>query len=359
MSNSDYIESVKKGVSFLSILEHLGWQHNRHKSTKRSLHYERGGERIYLYANLDSYHNGYYTDMFSNQSGDVIQFLIDKEEVKDFPEALKYLAAKAGLPEPSVDTEAVKERGPFKPYKQLKLSEGSYIVQKRHLSLTYLKQSLFVNAVFQTAKAYQTPEGELHATIFPYTANRKLVGQELRNAGFKHFVEESNISSGLWHSKAEYDQDFFIAESPIDALSYGQIHQIKEGVFWASGGSISKHQLVNFFHGYNNSRAKRIYLLGDNDLAGAKFNLKVLLDVLHQYHKLHYLIQKKGQELLLYTGLKQPYKQDVNVHPNYKVADNKESIHDIVNRLISDFRANFVQDIPKASDFNKDLELLS
>ncbi len=361
--SKESINDLKSRVSFISLLELHGWQLDRRKSTRKSLTFSNGADQIYLHAwnGANHFDNAYYKNRFTNQGGDMIQFLIDQQilgpdgPIDDFKKAVTYLKSLTNLPEPSFSTE-VKPKGPFIPYRQIPVSDDSYLVQRRHIDLRYLKQPMFRKNVFQTIKAYNTPFGSLHANIFPYYINSKVHGQEIRNHNYEYFVDNSNISQAIWHSALIEDADFFIAESAIDAISYGQLNNIMDGFFITSGGSISQHQLIPIFNLYQRLNGNHIFVLGDNDVAGAKFNLTIILNLLHQQLNLHYLVQQRDQELHVYTQLAEPYLNNSDVRPSYIIENQKESIQSLVDKIIVSFKLNITQSIPITKDFNKDLE---
>lgn len=363
MNYKTIIQDLKSRISFVSLLELHGWERDRQKSTRRSLTFTNGSDQVYLYANngQTNFDNAYYTNRFTNQGGDMIQFLIDQQilaplgPIDNLTKAIAYLKTLTNLPEPSFSTE-VKPKGPFIPYKQATLSADCYLVKCRHIHLDYLLLPIFRKNVFQTYRAYNTPHGPLHANIFPYLINAKTHGQELRNHNFEYFVENSNISQAVWHSALVHDTDFYIAESAIDGISYGQINHITQGFFLAAGGSISQHQLQAIFLLYQKLNGQCIFLLGDNDHAGAKFNLTIVLNLLHQQLNQHYLVQLKDKQLLIYTQLPEPYMSNMDVLPSYTVKDNKAEIHILVDQLIKTFHLNMKQVVSTYKDFNKDLE---
>ena len=54
------------------------------------------------------------------------------------------------------------------------------------------------------------------------------MGFEIRNKQFKHVIEGSDRSIGIWHSNMpETLEATILSESPIDALSYHQIRAVQ------------------------------------------------------------------------------------------------------------------------------------
>jgi len=364
MNDQLTIKEIKSRVSFISLLELHGWNRDREKSTRKSLTFTNGSDQIYLhpYRGETNFDNAYYKNRFTNQGGDMIQFLIDQQilspqgPIDDFTKAINYLKSLTNLPEPSFSTD-VKPKGPFIPYRQSTPTADCYLSKCRYIDLDYLLSPMFRKHVFQTAKAYQTPYGPLHANIFPFFINSKIHGQEVRNHNWQKFVENSNVSQAIWHSALIKRTDFYIAESGIDAISFGQLNNISKGLFITSGGSISQHQLQGIFQLYNNLEGERIHLLGDNDHPGAKFNLTITLNLLHQLLNKHYLVQQKDKELLLYTELSEPYMNNMDILPSHIINNDKDTIQALVDQIIKKFQLNMEQQISIHKDFNKDLEL--
>lgn len=362
MTNRDNIKEIKARVSFISLLEKHGWEVNKEKSTRRSLTFQSGTDQIYLYParDSDSFDDAFYTNRFTNEKGDKIQFLIHqhilttKGPITNLNEALQYLQSLTNLPAPSFSTTV--KKGPFIPFRQAKVTKDSYLIRSRQIDLEYIQSPLWHKSIFQTVKAYQTQEGLIHANIFPFMINKRLHGQELRNVDYKRFPENSNISQSIWHSALKDNTHFYIAESVIDAISFGQMMQLFSGLFISSGGSISQHQLKAIYELYNRLKGNTIYLLGDNDLAGAKFNLSIVLNLLHQRLQQHYLIQIRGAQLHVYSQMQEPYKLNSNILPSFIIDHDKDSVHELTDQIIGNFKLNMIQQIPIHKDFNDDLK---
>ena len=77
--------------------------------------------------------------------------------------------------------------------------------------------------------------------VFPYKDSQKVTGYELRNTNFKGFG--SGGKKSLWQSNQKSDDSrLVIVESPIDALSFHQLHGDERTRYLATGGTISPRQ---------------------------------------------------------------------------------------------------------------------
>ena len=106
---------------------------------------------------------------------------------------------------------------------------------------------------------------------FPYRDLGRITGFELRNFDFKGFSKGG--SKSLWRSNQQPDDSqLVIVESPIDALSFHQLHGDRRTRYIATGGTISQRQqeLIEVELRAIAQKSGVIILATDNDEAGDK-----------------------------------------------------------------------------------------
>jgi hypothetical protein len=123
-------------------------------------------------------------------------------------------------------------------------------------------------------------------TVFPiYSSDGEktfLCGYVRKNIGMKMTAEDSKQSIGVWASdyrRNEKITHLVLAENPIDALSYCQMHidYKKDNPFLtASNGELTKSQRELYQEIVSRLRPDTIVLANDNNCKGQLFNAKVL-----------------------------------------------------------------------------------
>jgi hypothetical protein len=109
---------------------------------------------------------------------------------------------------------------------------------------------------------------------FPYLDFDGVAGLERRNFNFKGYTEGG--SKGLWRSNLMKDDTrAVICESPIDALSYANVHpdSYDQTRYFATGGQVSRKQwgLLNGLVNKSQNLKMVIVLAFDNDPAGRDY----------------------------------------------------------------------------------------
>lgn len=167
-------------------------------------------------------------------------------------------------------------------------------------------QSQTINSDSFKEKIFNVKVGDFNNIGFPYfNHSGEIVGFEIRNKQFKHVIEGSDRSIGIWHSNMPKTLEAAIlTESPIDALSYHQIKGKRNSWYISFGGSVTAGQLetVKSIIAHANAITElKIISAVDNDETGKiytnKFKEAFTVNVIEDYPRLNDYNEdlKKGQ----------------------------------------------------------------
>ena len=106
-------------------------------------------------------------------------------------------------------------------------------------------QSQTINSASFKGKVFNVKLNGYNNIGFPYyNALGETVGFELRNKQFKHVIEGTDRSVGIWHSNIpKILEAVILTESPIDALSYYQLKGKENSLYISFGGAVTTGQL--------------------------------------------------------------------------------------------------------------------
>ena len=140
-------------------------------------------------------------------------------------------------------------------------------------------QSQTINNSFFKRKIFNVKSNDYNNIGFPYyNAFGDTVGFELRNKHFRHVIEGTDRSIGIWHSNLPQTlESVILTESPIDALSYHQLKGKKNTLYVSFGGSVTFRQLEtvkSIIASANVSPELKIISAVDNDEMGRIYTQK-------------------------------------------------------------------------------------
>ncbi len=192
----------------------------------------------------DAKDKGTLINFVKNRIGSIFPYHNDKSEVGNI-NAVLYNYQNLPLPERNLlKTDVIhlvkeySEKEFFLPDGLSELKNPFYLHYRGILSQT-INDPLFKHKVFNVKV------GDYNNIGFPYfNHSGEIVGFEIRNKQFKHVIEGSDRSVGIWHSNIPKTLEAAIlTESPIDALSYHQIKGKKNSWYVSFGGSVTVGQL--------------------------------------------------------------------------------------------------------------------
>lgn len=129
--------------------------------------------------------------------------------------------------------------------KEFCLPEGlSELKDFTYLHYRGIQSQTINNSIFK-GKIFNVKLNDYNNIGFPYyNASGDTIGLELRNKQFKHVIEGTDRSLGIWHSNLSISLEYVIlTESPIDALSYNQLKSKENSLYVSFGGSVAEGQL--------------------------------------------------------------------------------------------------------------------
>lgn len=250
---------------------------------------ELSGDKIIIVNAQSTDNQGYFNPHDTNDKGTLINFVKnrigsifpyhnDKSEVGNI-NAVLYNYQNLPLPEKNKFKADVTNLVQKYSEKEFHLPEG--LSQLRDPSYLHFRaiQSSTVNDTLFCEKIYNLKVGDYNNIGFPYfNASGEIVGFEIRNKQFKHVIEGSDRSIGIWHSNMPQTLEAVIlTESPIDALSYHQIKGKKNSWYVSFGGSVTAGQLetVKSIIGHPNAiPGLKIISAVDNDEVGKVYTKK-------------------------------------------------------------------------------------
>lgn len=172
------------------------------------------------------------------------------------------------------------EEGIIREYRIDPLKNTQFLEQDRRLSLDTIFAPEFDKKIFNRPFVDQTFETAGKNTVFPLENLKGITGLIVRNPTWNQIVGQK--ADGIWVSNLLPDQPVrsaFIAESPIDCLSYHQLNPPQnpgERLYLSTAGTIGQQQPLTIQHILNTTRPDQLILGGDNDLPGIRYNITLL-----------------------------------------------------------------------------------
>jgi hypothetical protein len=192
----------------------------------------------------DAKDKGTLINFVKNRIGSIFPYQNDKSEIGNV-NAVLYNYQNLPLPEKNlfkIDVKNLVHKFSEKifrlPERLSELKDPSYLYYRGIQFLT-INNALFKGRVFNVKSKGYNNIGFPYYNVFGDT-----VGFELRNKQFKHVIEGTDRSIGIWHSKIpQIVEVVILTESPIDALSYHQLKGKKNSLYISFGGSVTLGQL--------------------------------------------------------------------------------------------------------------------
>ncbi|QKG55014.1 toprim domain-containing protein [Hymenobacter sp. BRD67] len=157
------------------------------------------------------------------------------------------------------------------------LTDRSYL-HNRHLSNETIDSPAFQGRVFTSQ------QGNFRNTAFPLYNEHGIATVEQRNDDYKHLLQLPK--TGVWVSHPTDGKDtavqrLVVSESPVDAMSYHQLHhQGAPGqpntLYVATSGTVTERQVELIQKLIDKQEPKEVVLANDNDAAGRRFNMNYL-----------------------------------------------------------------------------------
>ena len=290
MNNLKTFRDFRSEISIIELAISNGYKLSKSDGLKWPvLKDEVSGDKIIIVNPRSSSNQGYFNPNDSKDKGTLINFVKNrlgsifpyessKSEMNNINTVL-YNYQNLGIPEKNTYRSNIKELVEKHSTKEFKLPEG--ITELKNPGYLYFRglQSKTLNSAAFKDKIFNVRIGEYDNIGFPYyDAEGRTVGFEIRNKQFKHVIEGSDRSVGIWHSNIpKILESVILTESPIDALSYHQLKGKENSLYVSFGGSVTIGQLETvkgIIRVSNASSELRIISATDNDEMGKIYTRK-------------------------------------------------------------------------------------
>jgi hypothetical protein len=317
MNQLKSFQDFRNEISIIELAVSVGYKIRRKEGIKWPvLKDEISGDKIIIVNPHSTSNQGYFNphdakdkgtliNFVKNRIGSIFPFHNDKSEVGNI-NAVLYNYQRLPLPEKNLFKTDVNNLVQEYSKKEFHLpKELSELKDPSYLHYRGI-QSHTINDPLFNEKTFNVKVGDYNNIGFPYfNHSGEIVGFEIRNKQFKHVIEGSDRSIGIWHSNMPNTLEAAIlTESPIDALSYHQIKGKKNSWYVSFGGSVTVGQLetVKSIIEYANAIPElKIISAVDNDEMGKiytqKFKEHFAENIVEDYPRLNDYNEdlKKGQ----------------------------------------------------------------
>lgn len=293
---SDY----KQQIDLVQFLETEGFAKDRRKSTRRWPVLENAeGRKLIIGHNQKTSEYFYYNPDDSRDKGTIVDYVIGKLNIdtsakEGWQQLHEYLGQYRGdlshmlknKPVASLDSQPANEatrRNAMSHYFRLDpLTNADYLMNKRGLTVDTIGHRAFLGKIFNKAFTSRKTGELVINTVFPMENEQGTTAILLKNDSPTGLVNGHTWGERLesvWVSnlpRGNQPKELLICESPIDALSYHQLHPPKEPydrLYVATGGQPSSLQPLTVQRLIDRVKPEQIILAHDNDNSGIRFNI--------------------------------------------------------------------------------------
>lgn len=293
---SDY----KQQIDLVQFLETEGFAKDRRKSTRRWPVLENvEGRKLIIGHNQKTSEYFYYNPDDSRDKGTIVDYVIGKLNIdtsakEGWQQLHEYLGQYRGdlshmlenKPSASHDSQPANEanrRNAMSHYFRLDpLTNTDYLMNKRGLTVDTIGHRAFIGKIFNKAFTSRKTGELVINTVFPMENEQGTTAILLKNDSPTGLVNGHTWGERLesvWVSnlpKGHQPKQLVICESPIDALSYHQLHPSKEPydrLYVATGGQPSSLQPLTVQRLIDRVKPEQVILAHDNDNSGIRFNI--------------------------------------------------------------------------------------
>jgi len=403
MKGNDNIEIENfKRIDFVNFVLSNGYKILESKDSKnwRVVYSEFYADQLIIHRYVDSGFYFYFNIYDSGDKGTIIDFLKNRNKFN-----LGQVRVFLRKYEPN-SNQVYKGQKPLKKFNYIKsaLSDLSYLLF-RGLNDQTINHAAFKNKVLNNIVFDIEKKIEYINIAFPLLdENNLIIGLEQRNTVYNQITKNDwdykNIegAKGLWVSNPTIGEEggsidnLFIFESAIDAMSYHQLYNEvgSNNIYVSTAGSFSEKQLNILQKLIYKIQPKIVCLGNDNDLAGIRFNINYLGQLInhtnlknknnnHQLLRIKLLLNGENKCKIIIKTLAEKWdiikendfinNQQNNWYINYLldnivdaeclINNNRESLIPIIDfiksiKSLEQFKISF----PNLKDFNDDLMAL-
>jgi len=294
------LADYKQRIDLVQFLELEGFSKDRRKSTRRWPVLENAeGRKLIIGHNQKTGEYFYYNPEDSRDRGTIVDYVIDKLHIDtstregwqqlhefigrytgDLSHMIKNRSADAV--ESQAPSEVTRSKAMSHYFRLDPFTNTDYLMEKRGLTVDTLGHRAFIGKIFnKTFTSKKTGEMVIN-TVFPMESEQGITAILLKNDSPTGLVNGHTWGERLesvWVSnlpKGHQPKELLICESPIDALSYHQLHPPKEPydrVYVATGGQPSSLQPLTVQRMIDRVKPEQVILAHDNDNSGIRFNI--------------------------------------------------------------------------------------
>ena len=275
MNRIEELEQFKSQINLVEYVQNQGYEIDLNKSSQNCFVVKNNrGDKLLIGIDQKDHHYFYYSLRDETDSGSIIDF-IQKRQNLNLGQVRKELRPWLNQSSTYTNNSSIPKPKPTSKDRQKiiiqfeNLEEISYhpYLKRRGISPDITNNPRFQNTIYGDSR---------NNVIFPHFDREGVCGYSIRNQDFKGFSRGG--SKGLWFSKAfPGDKKLVICESPLDCLSYHQLHPDSKTRYFATGGTLSEKQKDLLTTGIERIHAKGgvIILATDRDKAGNELALEL------------------------------------------------------------------------------------
>lgn len=295
LTQKPQLADYKQQIDLVQFLETEGFEKDRRKSTRRwPVLKNSEGRKLIIGHSQKTNEYFYYNPDDSRDRGTIIDYVIgklniDTTERSGWQQLHEYMGRYTGdlshlvkniESQPAQETNRSKAMSHY--FRLEPLTNTDYLMEKRGLTVETIGHRAFIGKIFNKAFISKKTGERVINTVFPMESDQGTTAILLKNdspTGLVNGHTWGERLESIWVSnlpKGHQPKELLICESPIDALSYHQLHQPKEPydrLYIATGGQPSSLQPMTIQRLIDQVKPEQIILAHDNDNSGIRFNI--------------------------------------------------------------------------------------
>lgn len=294
------LADYKQQIDLVQFLESEGFAKDRRRSTRRWPVLENTeGRKLIVGHNQNTREYFYFNPEDSRDRGTIVDYVVGKLNAdtlskEGWQQVHEYIGRYTGdlahvvnnRADGSLESQPAKEATRSKAMSHFfrldPLTNTDYLMEKRGLTVDTIGNRAFIGKIFnKTFVSNKTGEIVIN-TVFPMENEQGTTAILLKNdspTGLVNGHTWGERLESIWVSnlpKGHQPKEMLICESPIDALSYHQLHPPKEPydrLYVATGGQPSSLQPLTVQRLIDRVKPEQVILAHDNDNSGMRFNI--------------------------------------------------------------------------------------
>lgn len=300
LTHKPQLVDYKQQIDLVQFLESEGFAKDRRRSTRRWPVLENTeGRKLIVGHNQNTREYFYFNPEDSRDRGTIVDYVVgklnaDTSSKEGWQQVHEYVGRYTGdlshvinnrsdgSPESQPAKEATRSKAMSHFFRLDPLTNTDYLMETRGLTVDTIGNRAFIGKIFnKTFVSNKTGEMVVN-TVFPMENEQGTTAILLKNdspTGLVNGHTWGERLESIWVSnlpKGHQPKEMLICESPIDALSYHQLHPPKEPydrLYVATGGQPSSLQPLTVQRLIDRVKPEQVILAHDNDNSGIRFNI--------------------------------------------------------------------------------------